>query len=856
MTNEPLTLPARGRGWLVRTVWIPAAVVAVGLPIVLARLGTAKLMLPTEVFDAQRMHGTWRSMFAPDGILAQAPVVTWTVTLLAAGLIGFPYVWLAARSLPDRGYALSRVVGLLLVTWVAWWIASLRLLPFTRSTIVAAVLILAAGAAAIAIARRSELLDWLRAHWRVVLVGEGVFWTLFTAVLFVRWSNPDLWHATRGGEKPMDFAYLNAVAKSSSFPPYDPWFAGGQMNYYYYGFVQIASLAKITAIPPAVAYNLAIPTLAALLGSASYCAALGLASSARRLRPPLVLAVLAALFVTVMGNLGELRVLRSALHQSVPVEWWFWNPTRVIRPDEGEPGPITEFPAFTFIYGDLHAHAMALPLAALAVALTVALVRGAGDRTSMPPAIGLLGLVLGALWVTNSWDLPTYALIALCGLAVATLSVDRSRRGLVRLAAGFAGLVGVAYLAFLPFHRHYASVFEGVTRWQGSRTGLTDYVTVHGLFLFAITSALVVELAYARDLGGVARSYRIGLRRWDRFGRFRDLSRALVRPGLAARVAIRAVPVAALVAVLCTWLGHWPAATAIAVGTLALLAWPTRRVKDVDVRAQALRRLVIVLVLIGLLLTTAVEYVVLRNIDIGRTNTVFKLYLQVWLLWALAAAVSVGAVYEVLPRIRPSLRESWRVGLAVLLAVACTYPLLAARAKIDDRIDPSVGRTLDGTAFMRTAVFSDKDVAMPLTHDRDAIAWIQEHVDGSPVVAEVNTTPVLYGWHGRYSMFTGNPTIVGWDYHQRQQRPPQSSEVQTRVADVQTMYRTTEPRVAHRILTRYGATYVVVGSLERAYFPEGAGKWLKGVGRYWTLAYANPGVQIYRVVSAGQASSS
>src|SRR5262249_10333149 len=159
-------------------------------------------------------------------------------------------------------------------------------------------------------------------------------------------------------------------------PPYDPWYAGGQMNYYYFGFVQVAAVAKLTGIPPAVAYNLAIATLVGLLGSASFCAALGLGSAGRAgSRRPLLVATLASLLVGVFGNLGEIRVLRSALHQSVPIDWWFWNASRVIHHAVGEPGPITEFPAFTFIYGDLHAHAMALPLAALALALVVAAVR-------------------------------------------------------------------------------------------------------------------------------------------------------------------------------------------------------------------------------------------------------------------------------------------------------------------------------------------------------------------------------------------------------------------------------------------------------------------------------------------------
>jgi uncharacterized membrane protein len=61
------------------------------------------------------------------------------------------------------------------------------------------------------------------------------------------------------------------------------------------------------------------------------------------------------------------------------------------------------------------------------------------------------------------------------------------------------------------------------------------------------------------------------------------------------------------------------------------------------------------------------------------------------------------------------------------------------------------------------------------------------------------------------------------------------------------MYGTTEADRAYRILMRYGATYVVVGQLERAYYPEGTAKWAEGEGRFWTVAYENPGVTIYRV---------
>jgi YYY domain-containing protein len=845
MIDERLPAPASERlrgSW---KVWL-GVVLIVAVFLAAGRLGDSKLMLPADRLTDQLSQGTWHELFSVDGLGASAPLPLWILALVGAGLIGFPYAWLVARSLPDRGYAIGRVVGLLLVTWVVWWLASLRVLPFTRTAIWTAIAIVTAGAVAITVAQRHELSAWVREHWRLLVVGEGVFWTLFALFLFIRWSNSDLWHASRGGEKPMDMAYLNAVAKSSSFPPYDPWFAGGQMNYYYYGFVQVAALAKLTTIPPAVAYNLAVPTLAGLLGAGSFSAALGLVAGVRR-RAAVAIAALAAVFVVLLGNLGELRVLRTALNEDfpIPIEWWFWNPTRVIHPGEGEPGPITEMPAFTFIYGDLHAHAMALPLAALALALVVAAVRaGRGGWSWL--RVALLGLVLGALWVTNTWDLPTYGLVAVCGLALVTLAAERSRRSLFLFGAGAATLIAVAYVAFLPFHLHYEAVFEGFQRWEGRRTPFSDYLVVNGFFLFAIVSGLLVELAFARDLGSVARACRLAVRSWDRIRRFRELHAALVRGGLLYRSGVRVVPAVGGLSLVLAAFGHGPAALALAIAAVAALSWPVAGTGGSGLQ-QSVRRLLVVFTLVGLALTIGVEYFVAAHVDIGRVNTVFKLYLQVWLLWALAAAVSVGVVFAHLRRMRRGVRNTWRLAFALLLLAAALYPVLGARAKIGDRFETSVGRTLDGTAFMRKTIFNDKDVAMPLAYDLAAIRWMQEHVHGSPVVAEVNTAPTLYGWQLRYAMFTGNPAIIGWDWHQRQQRPTQAEEVVKRVTDVQELYRTTDPAVAHRILTRYGASYAVVGPLERAYFPEGTAKWAQGTGRFWDVVYSNPGVRIFRV---------
>src|SRR5262249_9466419 len=152
------------------------------------------------------------------------------------GLAAFPICWLLLPGLADRGYAIAKIFGLALVAYLGWLLASVGAGTWGRPLIFACLLLVVAVSAVVTRRRWGRMRADLGRIWRRPLTVELVFLVAFGVMLVIRSLNPDLWHSNFGGEKPMDFAYLNAVVKTPSFPPYDPWFAGGYLNYYYYGF--------------------------------------------------------------------------------------------------------------------------------------------------------------------------------------------------------------------------------------------------------------------------------------------------------------------------------------------------------------------------------------------------------------------------------------------------------------------------------------------------------------------------------------------------------------------------------------------------------------------------------------------
>ncbi len=832
----------------------------------------ARLLLSDALRAAQQAGGTWSQLFHRDALqnrVQGVAVVLWWVVLFLLGIIAYPWVRAALPDLQPFSYGLAKTVGLLVWAYVSWLPSALQLVPHTRLWLIGTFSVLTALSA---LAYRRAWGTWSsvwRTQRRDLILTEMLFTALYLGWVFFRWHIPDLWQPFVGGEKPMDFAYLNAVIKSTYFPPYDPWFAGGVMNYYYFGFVLIGSLIKLTGIIPSIAYNLAIPTLFALTGVGAYGVAIGL-SGARTPQRQRRAGLLGLVFVVLLGNLGELKLIFDGLRNLGNVtfeslipgypalvsalkglwlvltegqkflfrpEWWYWNATRLIEPtDMFDPGAINEFPAFTFLYADLHAHAMALPLTlvALALALQVAL-RGwpalrlarLGRWEGWLPAptvtMALAMVVCGALRATNTWDYPTFLGLLAVAPLLRLVSEDAQRAQdwraeLTRTFVTAALVVLGAEVLFRPFSVHYVTAYGRFSAWTGAKTLLGTYLLMHVQFLFPIAALAVTHLvASLRHLRGVEQ---------------REARLALGVLALGAML---------LTLILARVIGAAVAWVVVPLGVMAALLL-------LDPRTPLHERVLWLWLGAGLALTLLVELLVLQG-DVGRMNTVFKFYLQVWTLFALGAAVAVERVFhgvlapqddhaDALQRLvahNPhGLGDLVLASVMMLLFAGMLYPTLAIPGRARDRWNPDAPKTLDGMAYMDTITHYERDSAIPLAADAGVIRWLQDNVSGSPVIME-GLSDIEYQWGNRISIYTGLPAVVGWRWHQVQQRALMpGGTVEARQNDVRMFYTTPYEDEAYAILKRYQVRYVVLTPFERAYMDfDGELKFDTMVRRGW-----------------------
>ena len=763
-------------------------------------------------------------------------IALWWLAVQAISLVTLPLTWLLFRHMPLAGYPFAKTCGILLFGFAGWLLMSLRILPNTLWALIVVLILLGALSAVTVRHFRWRLKDVRAAVGHQIYVVEILFLVLLTGYAVLRQYAPEL----MGTEKFMDFMMLNSILQSSSFPPHDAWAAGLTINYYYFGYLMVAFLTRLTGIPSGITYNLALALFFALSGLGAYGIGYSLVKrfqaaggiiEPRRGTLTGLFAVFLLLFIgnlfTIWKALTEPEILRQG--------FWFgvgWNATRVVQRVEGDTlldYTINEFPAFSFILGDMHPHVMALPFALLAI-FTALTWYANPDYPPIPPSfprtresilmmlshphvrrVVLSAVIFGGLYFLNSWDFPTYfLLLVVCVLLSLRVhgKIEQWKDALIWVGAtGF-----LALLLYVPFYLTFDPPTQGIGLVP-YRTNLGQFFTVYGIFLVPLGVLLTVigiQASLRRVIPESAepkshsrgRKARQQRRRADG-GTDQPVPETepkerweVYRPyvvGILAWVAVtlllaRLLDTAALAII----------ALSLIAGIGILLWW-----RDYT------EPLPLVLGVVGLaaLLVFASEIFYVKDFygpPNMRMNTVFKLYFQVW---TLLAPVMAFAIYYARIWLRQRQRPlSWvfRAATIVLVLSGFYYSALTAPIFASFQREPP---TLDGTKFY----------ARDHADEVAAIAWLQENAASDSVVVEASGQE--YSLYSRVAAFTGLQTVLGWRQHEHLWRDD-FALVMERENDLQQFYVTAPREGAAALLRKYDADYIFIGDWERQLYGQ------------------------------------
>jgi YYY domain-containing protein len=598
-------------------------------------------------------------------------LLVWWLVAEAVGLAAFPLVFVFFRGLPDRGFAFSKVFGLLVLGYAFWMGGVTGLLPTDRGAVALLLLVIAAVSWLVASGRREEMRRFIRGGWRYVLVVELMSALVLTSAVFLRSFVPEI----NSGEKPFELAFLNAAERAESFPPHDPWLAGENISYYYFGYVMIAALTKLAALDTAVTFFLGLSLIAALTWTAAFGLAynLVLVSTGRGADEPPALALRPALFglaaaflMLIVSNFQgvfelmarhgvgseEFYGLVGIFGLSGPydcgaapsdcAEWyptrhlWWWWATRM-----GSNFDIQEFPFFSLHFGDLHPHVLVMPMliALLAVAFQVVHVADAMPHPRRPLRFLLVALLAGGIVFTDAWAAPLTLLLFSAAALISEWRKSRSSSGVLRALAVLAPLAALAFVLYLPYYLELKAQTGGI--------GLTRVAENSRLPEASLATRPLHFFLFWGVLVWIAMSF-VGLY-------LRRQRGALGHRGLwAGGAAFWALPVAAWGSVIIGTDGPgalWEeiqmrganllllAGLCAAIATTAVASLDSLRRREDDAETFALA-----LVVFSLVMLLGAELYFVKDLFGWRANTVFRFWHQAWILLALAGAFGLHRI--------------------------------------------------------------------------------------------------------------------------------------------------------------------------------------------------------------------
>ena len=726
----------------------------------------------------------------------------WWFMILGLGIISMPLTMIFFHRFQDSGWIFSKAIGIAFSGWFMWYLSSIKWMKFSESNTRVTVFLFFLCNLAVLFLQIKKLREkqkqplpdlqeekrGIRERLLSIMTEELLFYILLLLWVYIRTFRPEAY----GTEKFMNYGFMSSMMRTEYFPPKDFWLSGTNLNYYYFGQYLSTYLTKLSGLTVPKTYNL----MMMLLPSLSFVMSASIAFELSKLyfkRKTVSLRKKRVLSTVSAGLSGIAVTFASNLHYPIFAwvmpkikgflglelnDYWFANSTRYIgyNPETADK-TIHEFPAYSFVLGDLHAHVINLMFVFTVLALLIAYLQHRSfwmDKTLekqtvkswswkkevFSKEVWLLGFFIGLFHMTNYWDFPIYYVVA-GAILLFSNGIFQSFRIKALFTTAIQGVLVlvIANLVCLPFTLSFDQI-SSVFNIAMSATPVYQFIILWGL--------PVVVVAYFC----ISRYLRL---QWN--GKIE-------------------IP---LKAQLSTDLEEVPEKK------------KNRLFQFLEqLKAEDLFLVTVGLCALGLIVLPELFYV--KDIyggDYKRANTMFKLTYQAFALFGIVMGV-------LLPRMLIMSRKFFEKFVAgftlVLLLCTSTYIVEAVGAWYGNIFDYKRDRTLDGSVF----------VNKESKEDARAIAWLNNNIEGQPVVLEVNGDS--YTYYQRVSVLTGLPTVLGWRTHEWLWHGSDSadypSDQQERVDHIKTIYTSKNKDLVVYLLSKYNVEYIYVGKCELEKYKE------------------------------------
>lgn len=723
----------------------------------------------------------------------------WWWSLFGLGIVFLPTSLLIFRDFRDGGFLFSKVIGIAFCGWLCWYLSSIKLIPFTDTGVFVVFLICVILNIAVIFIFRKKKDVFVSERYTIgeriihALLAELLFLCVFIVWTYIKGFKPESYGTT---EKIMDYAFMLSFDKSPYMPATDMWLSGENFNYYYVGQFISTFLSKLSGTGVGYGYNFMLMSEAAFAFVLPFSLVMAvvrdrieevkdrLTFGARII--PYFAGLVSAVAVDLCGNghyviagrlvpiLQDLLGIKEAVKSAggTVASYWFPDSTRYIGYfPVTDDKTIHEFPSYSFVLGDLHAHVINICFVLTVVAVLYAYMRYRKQAMSQArenlayvvrseenhalfgiphffkelfnPSVIAVGFFIGLFHTTNYWDYPIYFVVAGAVLLFTNCIVYNFSWLTLKLTFFHAVIVLViSGIVCLPFTISFNQISTKLCL-ADNHTPLYQYLILWGLPLVATIAFIAILVSEKKGTGLFNTDECEAIGRKNRLFRF---------------------------------IGG------INCGDLFIL----------------------ILALCALGLTLLPEVIYVRDIysgDFKRANTMFKLTYQAFILFGL----SMG--YIVTRLIFFTKKKGTRVfGLIILLVLLQTsgYVVNAVDAWFSPSQKDYVG--LDSSLYMQKV---DED-------DWNTICYINDNIDGRPVILETNGAS--YSDYGRISAWTGCPTLLGWRTHEWLWRSTGTDDMPVIIPDreeaIRTIYTSKDSAAVTKLISQYDISYIYIGDLE------------------------------------------